>query len=35
MYCDTKKNCTGSFRTKGMECWHPVYGSSVTMHIHK
>jgi hypothetical protein len=20
MYCDTKKNCTGSFRTKGMEC---------------
>jgi hypothetical protein len=21
---NTKRNCVGSFRTKGVECWHPV-----------
>jgi hypothetical protein len=27
----TKKNCVGPFRTKGVDCWHPVQCSSMTM----
>jgi hypothetical protein len=31
VYCKTLKNCTGTFKTKGVECWHPVMCSSMTM----
>jgi hypothetical protein len=24
VYCESLKYCIGPFRTKGMECWHPV-----------
>jgi hypothetical protein len=30
---NTKKSCVGPFRKKGVECWHPVYCSSTTMHV--
>jgi hypothetical protein len=29
----TKKPCVGQFRTKGEECWHTVYCSSMTMRV--
>jgi hypothetical protein len=28
---NTKQNCLGSFRTKGVECWHPLQFSSRTI----
>jgi hypothetical protein len=33
VYCKTLKNNIGPFRTKGVECPHPVYCSSITMHV--
>jgi hypothetical protein len=33
LYCETLKNCVGSFRAKEVECWHTVYCSSMTMRI--
>jgi hypothetical protein len=27
------KNCVGPFRTKGVECWHPVYWPSITIRV--
>jgi hypothetical protein len=29
----TKENCIWPFRTKGVECWHPVQYSSMTRHV--
>jgi hypothetical protein len=32
LYCTTQKKCIEPSRTKGMECWHTVLCSSMTMH---